>query len=76
MQERTCGVWVVDIRTGQTVVFVKFAEVVQEIFTVAVLPNMRFPDLINDDSKLIADSFVLPDEALRSVPEGIRFQAR
>jgi uncharacterized protein (TIGR03032 family) len=76
LQERTCGVWVLDIRTGQTVAFLKFAEAVQEIFAVAVLANTRFPDLINDDSKLIADSFVLPDEALRAVPEGIRFPAR
>jgi uncharacterized protein (TIGR03032 family) len=76
LQERTCGVWVVDIRISQTVAFVQFEEAVQEIFAVAVLPNMRFADLINDDSKLIADSFVVPDEALRSVPEGIRFPAR
>ena len=73
LQERTCGVWVVDIRTSQTVAFLKFEEAVQEIFAVAVLPNMRFPDLINDDSKLIGDSFLLPDEALRSVPGGLRY---
>jgi uncharacterized protein (TIGR03032 family) len=75
LRERTCGVWVVDVRTGQTVAFLKFEDLVQEIFAVAVLPNVRFPDVVNDDTTLIADSFVLPDEALPSVPEDLRFPA-
>lgn len=73
LAERNCGVWVIDITNGQTVAFVKFEDAVQEIFAVTVVPNMRFPDLINDDDKLIADSFVLPDEALSSVPQELRF---
>jgi uncharacterized protein (TIGR03032 family) len=75
LQERTCGVWVLDIRSGETVAFLKFEEAVQEIIAVHVLPQYRFPDLINDDPTLIADSFVLPDEALRSVPEPFSFPA-
>jgi hypothetical protein len=67
--ERCCGVWVVNIHTGQTIAFVKFEDAVQEIFAVSVL---RFPDLINDHPKLIADSFIVPDEALELVPEGLR----
>ena len=76
LTERTCGVWVVHVVTGQTVAFLKFEEAVQEIFAVTVLPNLRFPDVINDDAKLIADSFVLPDEALQCVPPSLRFPAR
>ncbi len=71
-QERSCGVWVVDIVTGETVAFVKFEDALQEIFAVQVVPNTRFPELINDDDKLIADSFVLPDEAMRQVPAALR----
>jgi uncharacterized protein (TIGR03032 family) len=48
--ERFCGVWVVDLRTGQTVAFVRFEDAVQEIFAVEVLPNSRFPELINDNA--------------------------
>jgi uncharacterized protein (TIGR03032 family) len=70
--ERCCGVWVVNIETGETLAWVKFEDAVQEVFAVAVLPGVRFPDVIHDDRKLVADSFVLPDEALQAVPEGLR----
>ena len=56
-----------NIRTGQTVAFLRFEEAVQEIFAVQVLPGRRFPDLINDNAQLISDSFVLPDSALDEV---------
>jgi uncharacterized protein (TIGR03032 family) len=70
--ERTCGVWVVDIERSKVVAFLKFEAAVQEIFAVALLPGMRFPDLINDDAELVGSSFVLPDEALRDVPPELR----
>lgn len=72
LQERTCGVWVIDWRTGQTVAFLRFEDAVQEIFAVQVLPGVRYPDLINDNRDLIADSFVLPDEALARVSQDYR----
>jgi uncharacterized protein (TIGR03032 family) len=72
LKERTCGVWVVDLTTGQTVAFLKFEDAVQEIFTVQVLPQVRFPDLINDDPKILADSFVLPDDALGQLPNSLQ----
>lgn len=72
LKERTCGVWVLNIHTGETVAFVKFEDAVQEIFAVELLPGVRFGDLINDDAKLIASSYVLPDEALADVPENLR----
>jgi uncharacterized protein (TIGR03032 family) len=67
LTERTCGVWIVDLATGRTVAFLKFQDAVQEIFAVQVLPA-RFPDLINDDRNILADSFVLPDHALAQLP--------
>jgi uncharacterized protein (TIGR03032 family) len=70
--ERTCGVWVVDIQRGQVVAFLKFEEAVQEVFAVALLSGMRFPDLINDDAELVGSSFVLPDTALKDVPAEMR----
>jgi uncharacterized protein (TIGR03032 family) len=72
LTERTCGVWVVDLTTGRTVAFLKFEDAVQEIFAVQVLPQVRFPDLINDDPKILSDSFVLPDDALSQLPDSLR----
>jgi uncharacterized protein (TIGR03032 family) len=69
LQERICGVWVVNIQTGQIVAFLKFEDAVQEIFAVSVLPGIRFPEIIDWDENLLASSYVLPDEALADVPE-------
>ena len=69
LDERICGVWVVNLETAQTVAFLKFEDAVQEIFAVRVLPNIRFPEIIDYDEKLIASSYVLPDEALADVPQ-------
>jgi uncharacterized protein (TIGR03032 family) len=71
-EERTCGVWVVNIETGQTLGFCKFEEGVQEIFAVEVLPGIRFPDLVNHDAELIGRSYVLGDTALADVPAELR----
>ncbi len=47
--ERTCGVCVIDLRTGQVVALLRFETAVQEVFAVTVLPGRRYPELINDD---------------------------
>jgi uncharacterized protein (TIGR03032 family) len=70
--ERTCGVYVVDIRSGNIVAFLRFEGIVQEIFAVTVLPGITFPDLINEPGETLDSSFVLPDEALRDVPKDLR----
>ena len=70
-EERICGICVVDLRRGQIVGLLKFESGVQEIFAVAVLPR-RFPDLINDDTELLANSFVVPTEVLMDVAETVR----
>ena len=72
VQDRSCGVWVINIHTGESVAFVKFEDAVQEIFAVEVLPAMRYPDVITEDKELLARSFVLPDDALADVPEALR----
>jgi uncharacterized protein (TIGR03032 family) len=70
-EERTCGVCVVDLRRGETVALLKFVSGVQEVFAVALLPR-RFPDLINDDEKLLESSFVVPTECLGEVAAAVR----
>lgn len=67
VQERSCGVWVVNIETGETLGFLRFEEGVQEIFAVQVLPA-RFPDMLEWDDQRLMSSYVVPDAALRDVP--------
>jgi uncharacterized protein (TIGR03032 family) len=73
-EERTCGVCVVDLRRGETVALLKFTSGVQEVFAVALLPR-RFPDLINDDEKLLESSFVVPTDCLGEVAATVRASA-
>jgi uncharacterized protein (TIGR03032 family) len=70
--QRHCGVWAVDTRTGKIVAFVKFTDAVQEVFAVQVLHQLRWPEMLNEQSKLIAESYELPEEALRQVPAELR----
>jgi uncharacterized protein (TIGR03032 family) len=66
--ERTCGVCAIDLRSGQVVALLRFETAVQEVFAVTVLPGKRYPELINDDEKLLENSFTVPDLALADVP--------
>lgn len=65
-RERQCGVWVVDIRDGKTVGFLRFSGSVQEIFGVQVLPGIKFPELINEDCDLLNGAYLLPDDLLQT----------
>ncbi len=70
-EQRTCGVCVVDLRRGEPIALLKFESGVQEVFAVALL-RRRFPDLINDDDKLLESSFVVPTECLGEVATSVR----
>lgn len=70
--ERVCGVYVVDTVTSKPIAFLRFEDAVQEIFAVQVLSGMVYPDLINDDPAVMANSFVLPDESLADVAAPFR----
>ena len=74
IEERACGLWVVNIYTGQTVGYVKFNDALQEIFAVSLVPRYRM-DVIVDDPHLLADSFVLPDQSLQEVASMFRENA-
>jgi uncharacterized protein (TIGR03032 family) len=71
-EERCCGMWVVDTRSGATAGYVKFTNAVQEVFAVQLLPNLRWPDIITQDAATIAGSFELPNDALSQVPPELR----
>ncbi|MGH2956085.1 MAG: TIGR03032 family protein, partial [Solirubrobacterales bacterium] len=60
LDERLCGVWVVNVATGNTVGFLRFEELVQEIFEVALLPGVRFPEIAEIGSPGARSTFVVP----------------
>ena len=62
--ERSCGVWVVDLRTAQVVAFLRFEGCVQEIFDLQVLHGIRYPELLEPCAEPTATAYVLPDTAL------------
>ena len=72
LEERTCGVWVVNMQTGETVAFLRFEEGVQEIFAVQILHNAHFPEMMEWTDEKLAHSYVIPDEALADVPTQLR----
>ena len=62
----------IDLTAGEPVALLRFEDAVQEVFAVQVLPGRRYPELINDDAKLLENSFVVPDAALADVPAALR----
>jgi hypothetical protein len=46
-----------------------------EVFAVQVLPGRQYPKLVNDDAKLVENSFVVPDVALVDAPAAMRCEA-
>jgi len=71
-EERNCGVCVVSLARGEPVALLRFEEGVLEVFAVGVLPGPRYPELVNDDARLLENSFVVPDAAPFDVPESLR----
>ena len=65
----------VDLVRGEPIALLRFEEGVQEVFAVQVLPGRRYPELVNDDAKLLENSFVVPDAALADVPAALRVPA-
>ena len=61
LDERLCGIWVVNVSSGSIVGFIRFEELVQEVFDVAILPGLRFPEIAEAGSDTVRHSFALPD---------------
>lgn len=63
---RDSGVWVIDVRNGETVAFLKFTGGVQEIFAVSIVPE-AFPDIATENEQLAYSTFVIPDHLVGNV---------
>jgi uncharacterized protein (TIGR03032 family) len=60
LEERLCGVWMVDLRSGGIEGFLRFDDLVQEVFDVALLRGKRYPEIAEPGSSAVSTSFVLP----------------
>ena len=69
--DRMSGVWVVNIENGETIAILKFGDAVQELFAVQAVPNVLFPEILDEDNELVQTIYALPDDAFKD----IRFQA-
>ncbi|MBT9314013.1 DUF4915 domain-containing protein [Leptothoe spongobia] len=62
-----CGVWVLNIHTGETVAFLRFDSGVQEIFAVEIMAHARFPEVFEGTEDELNTAYALPDEALQHI---------
>ena len=60
LPRRECGVWAVDTTNGEVVASVRFEDRIREIFDVAVLPGVAFPDIAEQGSALVRTSWYVP----------------
>jgi uncharacterized protein (TIGR03032 family) len=66
-QALKCGVWVLDLTSGQAVAMLEFQAGVTELFDVALLPGTRFPAIVGFQKDAIDDTFVIPRDDFPSV---------
>ncbi len=62
LEERICGIWIVNIENGKTLGYMKFTSGVEEIFSVKVFRNSKFPDVLELEDEILLKSFVLPEK--------------
>jgi len=62
IDERMCGVWMVDTVTGTVAGFLRFDGEVEEVFDVQVLAGKRYPELLEPNHAHTAGTFVVPDQ--------------
>ncbi|MBL4672627.1 MAG: TIGR03032 family protein [Arenicella sp.] len=62
-EDRRCGVWIVDLVSGESAGYLSFNTGIEEIFSVQVLP-MSYPTLLGLDSTLLGSSYSVPASAI------------
>jgi len=60
LDKRECGVWAIDIESGEHLGFVRFEDTVQELFDLELLPGVQFPDIAEPRSRVAESSWFLP----------------
>ena len=59
LEDRQSGVWAIDLTSGRIVAFLRFADLVQEVFEVAFLPGARWPELAEPGGRETLRTYVL-----------------
>ena len=60
LKERVSGVWVISLEHATIAAFLRFEDLVQEIFDVALLRGVRFPEIAEPGSTAASTTFVFP----------------
>jgi uncharacterized protein (TIGR03032 family) len=60
-----CGIWAVDLGSGQIVGWLKFDAGIDEIFDVQWLPGLRCPDVLEADEPAALNAFAVPADSLQ-----------
>ncbi len=55
-----CGIWVIDLATGQTVAWMQFQSGVDEIFAVEILPGIRYPEILGFQDETLNRTYIVP----------------
>jgi uncharacterized protein (TIGR03032 family) len=73
LTDRACGVWVINIETGQTVAYLRFDGDVREIFAVELLAQTQCPEILPPDHELLSTSYALSEESLKQFTGGSEY---
>ena len=65
--ERSSGVWVVNVETGNTVAFLRFSASVEEIFAVQALQGCIAPIILEEHDPVLDATWAIPDALLGEV---------
>ena len=59
-EERFCGVWIVDVESGEPRGYLRFEEELRELYDVAILQGMSFPEIADARGDTALEAFSLP----------------
>lgn len=59
LKERLCGVWAVNLDSGEIAGFLRFEQAVQEVYDVSLLPGLRKPEVAEAGSETTRQSYVI-----------------
>ncbi len=63
--QRRCGVWAVDLRSGQVLGFLEFQAGCAEIFDIQVLPGLRWPTVVGFVDETLDGVLIAPPDTWR-----------
>jgi uncharacterized protein (TIGR03032 family) len=61
-EERFCGIWIVDIERGEPRGYLRFEEELREVFDIAILHGMSFPEIADAGGEAALRAFSLPND--------------